>query len=63
MIMKDLFAKFMETNLKQQGNQFNLIKTKSVISAFVAKPFLHKYKQNLGGGECFQYPIFFEIAK
>ena len=50
--MTDLFAKFNETNLKLQGDQLNVIKTKSVISAFVAKKIL--YNQNLGRGECSQ---------
>ena len=40
--MTDLFAKFNETNLKLQGDQLNVIKTKSVISAFVAKLFCIK---------------------
>lgn len=31
--MIDLFAKFSKTNLKLQGDQLNLIKTKSIISA------------------------------
>ena len=35
--MTDLFTRFNETNLKLQGDTLNLIKTKSVISAFVAK--------------------------
>ena len=34
--MTDLFAKFNETNMKLQGDQINLIKTKTVLSAFVA---------------------------
>ena len=58
--MTDLFAKFNETNLKLQGDQLNLIKTKSIISAFVAKLFL--YKQNLGRGEC-SVSKSFKIAK
>ena len=47
---------FNKTNLKLQllqGNQLNLIKTKSVISEFVANLFL--CKQNLGTGECCQF--------
>ena len=39
-LVNDLFAKFKETYFKQQDDQLNLIKTKSVISAFVATPFL-----------------------
>ena len=33
--MTDSFAKFNETNLKLQGDQINLIKTKTVLSSFV----------------------------
>ena len=43
--LTDLFQKFNESNLQLQGNDFNLIKTKSVISAFLL------YKQNFGRGE------------
>lgn len=59
--MTDLFAKFNETNLKLQSDQLNLIKTKSIISAFVAKLFL--YKQNLGRGECSQFPNLSKLRK
>ena len=52
--MNDLFNNFNETNLNLQGNQLNLIKTESVISAFVANLFL--YRQNLETGECSQFP-------
>ena len=51
--MTDVFAKFNETNWKRQGDQINLIKTKAVLSAFVAYNFL--WKQNLGRGECSQF--------
>ena len=44
--MNGLFAKFKETNLKQQGDELNLTKTKSVISAFVANLLMHE--PNLG---------------
>lgn len=48
--MTDLFVKFNETNL----NQLNIIKTQSVISAFIIKLFL--YKQNWCKGDCSQFP-------
>lgn len=48
-----------ETNFKLQ--QLNAIKTKIVISAFVAKLFL--YKQNLGIGKYSQYAKSLEIEK
>ena len=51
--LTDLFKKFNETNLQLQGDELNLIKTKAVISAFVAKLLL--YKQNLGRGEFSQF--------
>nr|XP_042717488.1 protein ZBED8-like [Chrysemys picta bellii] len=40
--LTDLFNKFNETNLQLQGDELNLIKTKTVISAFVAKLLLYK---------------------
>lgn len=52
--LTDLFQKFNESNLQLQGNELNLIKTKSVISAFVRKLLL--YKQNFGRGEFSQFP-------
>ncbi|XP_067122534.1 protein FAM200C-like [Centruroides vittatus] len=59
--MTDLFAKFNETNLKLQGDQLNLIETKSIISAFVAKRFL--YKQIFGRRECSQFPNLPKLQK
>ena len=40
--LTDLFQKFNEMNLSLQGDELNLITTKSVISAFVTKPPLCK---------------------
>ena len=54
--MTDLFAKCNKTNLKLQGDQLKLIKTQSVISAFVVNCFL--YKQNLGRGDCSRFKRF-----
>lgn len=35
--LTDLFQKFNEVNLQLQGDNLNLIKTKSIISAFLAR--------------------------
>ena len=48
-----------ETNLMLQGDELNLIKTKSIISAFVAKLIL--YKQNIGINEFSQFLNFSKI--
>ena len=47
--LTDLFHKFNEVNIQLQGDDLNLIKTKSVISAFMSK--LQLYKRNFGRGE------------
>ncbi|XP_043262496.1 SCAN domain-containing protein 3-like [Colletes gigas] len=52
--LTDLFQKFNESNLQLQGDELNLIKTKSVIFAFVTKLLL--YKRNFGRGEFSQFP-------
>lgn len=52
--MTDLFNKFNEVNLKLQGDDLNLITTKSVMCAFSAKLLL--WKRNLGRGELSQFP-------
>jgi hypothetical protein len=44
--LSDLFAKFNKINVQLQGDEINLIKTKSVISTFVSKLVL--FKINLG---------------
>ena len=35
--LSDLYDKFNQTNLQLQGDELNLIKTKSVIATFVSK--------------------------
>lgn len=52
--LTDLFAKFNEVNLQLQGDGINLIKTKSIISAFLAR--LKLMKQNIGRREFAQFP-------
>lgn len=51
----DLFSKFNEINLQLQGDDLNMIKTKSVVSAFLRK--LSLWKQNFGRQEFRQFPI------
>ena len=46
--LTDLFQKFNEKNISLQGDELNLITTKSVISAFVTKPLLYKKKFERG---------------
>jgi len=45
----DLYKLFNDDNLQFQGDELNLIKTKTIIAAFVGK--LLMYKRNLGRGE------------
>ncbi|KFD63506.1 hypothetical protein M514_08497 [Trichuris suis] len=52
--MSDLYFKFNEMNLQLQGDQLNLIKTKTVVTAFIDK--LAIFGQNLGRGEYRQFP-------
>lgn len=52
--LTDLFAKFNTMNLQLQGDSLNLIKTKSVISAFLAR--IKMMKQNIGRSEFSQFP-------
>ncbi|KAK2578105.1 hypothetical protein KPH14_011616 [Odynerus spinipes] len=52
--LTDLFAKFNEVNIQLQGDSLNLIKTKSIIAAFLAK--MKLMKQNIGRREFFQFP-------
>lgn len=51
--LTDIFGMFNKVNLQLQGDDLNLIKTKSIISAFVGKLIL--YKQNLGRKEYSQF--------
>ncbi|CAH2010341.1 unnamed protein product [Acanthoscelides obtectus] len=52
--LTDLFTKFNMVNLQLQGDNLNLIKTKSILSAFRARVKL--MKQNIGRGEFSQFP-------
>lgn len=52
--LTDLFQKFNDINLQLQGDSLNLIKTKSVISAFLGK--LKFMKQNISRREFSQFP-------
>lgn len=52
--LTDLFTKFNMVNLQLQGDSLNLIKTKSILSAFLARDKL--MKQNIGRGEFSQFP-------
>lgn len=52
--LTDLFTKFNMVNLQLQGDSLNLIKTKSILSAFLARVKL--MKQNIGRGEFSQFP-------
>uniref|UniRef100_A0A5S6QHH3 HAT C-terminal dimerisation domain-containing protein n=1 Tax=Trichuris muris TaxID=70415 RepID=A0A5S6QHH3_TRIMR len=53
--LADLYYKFNAMNLQLQGDGLNLIKTKAVVSAFVAK--LVIFKRNMGNGEFYQFPL------
>ncbi|KFD58286.1 hypothetical protein M513_01049, partial [Trichuris suis] len=57
--MSDLYVEFNKMNLQLQGNDLNLIKTKSVISAFVSK--LLFFKNNHARGEFYNFPNLCEI--
>uniref|UniRef100_A0A5S6Q3Q7 DUF4371 domain-containing protein n=1 Tax=Trichuris muris TaxID=70415 RepID=A0A5S6Q3Q7_TRIMR len=59
--LSDLCYKFNEMNLQLQGDDLNLIKTKSVISAFVMKLLL--FKENLGRGQFSQFPNLSQLRK
>ncbi|CAH1979784.1 unnamed protein product [Acanthoscelides obtectus] len=52
--LTDLFTKFNMVNLQLQGDSLNLIKTKSILSAFLA--IVKLMKQNIGRGEFSQFP-------
>ncbi|CAH1993537.1 unnamed protein product [Acanthoscelides obtectus] len=52
--LTDLFTKFNMVNLQLQGDSLNLLKTKSILSAFLARVKL--MKQNIGRGEFSQFP-------
>ncbi|KFD46570.1 hypothetical protein M513_12549 [Trichuris suis] len=59
--MADLYTKFNEMNLQLQGDDLNLIKTKSVISAFV--PELLYFKNNLARREFYNFPNLCELRR
>jgi hypothetical protein len=52
--LTDLFTKFNEVNLQLQGDNLNLIKTESIIAAFLAR--INLMKQNIGRREFSQFP-------
>ena len=52
--LTDLFRKFNEVNLQLQGDGLNLIKTKSMISAFLAR--IKLMRQNIARNEFSQFP-------
>lgn len=56
--LTDLFVKFNMVNLQLQGDSLNLIKTKSIISAFLVRI---KMKQNIGRREFSQFPNLFQV--
>jgi hypothetical protein len=59
--LSDLFDKLYEMNLQLQGNEVNLVKTKSVISTFVSK--LAMFTRNIGRRELYQFPNLSELEK
>ncbi|KFD45722.1 hypothetical protein M513_13400, partial [Trichuris suis] len=59
--MSDLYFKFNEMNLQLQGDQLNLIKTKTVVTAFIDT--LAIFGQNLGRGEYRQFPNLNELKE
>lgn len=50
-----LFTKFHEVNLQLERDNLNLIKTTSLISAFLTR--IKLGKQNIGRGEFSQFPV------
>uniref|UniRef100_A0A5S6Q2G6 Uncharacterized protein n=1 Tax=Trichuris muris TaxID=70415 RepID=A0A5S6Q2G6_TRIMR len=52
--MSDLHSRINEMNLQIQGDELNLVKSKSVIVAFIKELVL--FKQNLGHGHLYQFP-------
>ena len=59
--LTDIFGIFNKINLQLQGDDLNLIKTKSIISAFVGKLIL--YKQNLSRKEFSQFPHLLKLSE
>lgn len=58
--MADLFVKFNIVYLQLQGDNLNLIKTKSILSAFLVK--IKIMKQNIGRGEFSQFPNLSQLS-
>lgn len=52
--LTDLYKLFNDVNLQLQGDDLNLIKTKNVVAAFIAKLLLHK--KNIGRREFHNFP-------
>lgn len=52
--LTDLFTKFNEVNLQLQGDNLNLIKTKSIIATFLVR--INLMKQNIERREFSQFP-------
>ena len=59
--LTELFSKFNEVNLQQQGDETSLIKAKSALSAFLSK--LQLYSRNLGRREFCQLPCLSDLEK
>uniref|UniRef100_A0A5S6Q4E5 DUF4371 domain-containing protein n=1 Tax=Trichuris muris TaxID=70415 RepID=A0A5S6Q4E5_TRIMR len=59
--MADLYFKFNKMNLQLQGDDLNLVRTKSVINAFVSK--LLFFKENLSRKEFCHFPSLCEVHK
>uniref|UniRef100_A0A5S6QNG7 DUF4371 domain-containing protein n=1 Tax=Trichuris muris TaxID=70415 RepID=A0A5S6QNG7_TRIMR len=57
--MADLYSKFNKMNLQLQGDNVNLISTKTVVCSFIKK--LLTFKNNFARGELRQFPKLFEI--
>uniref|UniRef100_A0A5S6QXP0 Uncharacterized protein n=1 Tax=Trichuris muris TaxID=70415 RepID=A0A5S6QXP0_TRIMR len=57
--MADLYSKFNEMNLHLQGDNVNLISTKTVVCSFIKK--LVTFKNDFARGELRQFPKLFEI--
>lgn len=58
--LTNLFKIFIGVNLQLQGDELNLINTKTVTTAFVGK--LLMFKRYLGIGECSHFSILSEVS-
>ncbi|KFD46691.1 hypothetical protein M513_12401 [Trichuris suis] len=59
--LADLYFKFNEMNKQLQSSMLNLVKTKTLVGAFLSK--LKLYKCNLGRREFSQFPTLAEVGK